>query len=276
MSQIIGVLSGKGGVGKTTVVTNIAASLINDFGRRVVILDSNMGSSHLGLHLGIYEDPPITIREIVKKRLPVIYGVYVHPATGIRIIPAPLASQDIRLTPQTIKKFAKMLESDYEMVIVDCPPGMGKDTISAVSAMDAGIVVTAPDFPSVTDALKTVNLLQRMKKRVVGIIVNRVRGESYELGIQEIESTCGVRVIGVIPEDRRVPEGISSGMPVVAMSPNSRSSVALRRTAANLIGESYREAGLISRIVGALSARRPNAHYGRNAIEPANRSLVEG
>lgn len=262
------------------MVTNLAAALIGEFGKSVVILDSNINSSHLGLHLGIYEDPPVTIREIIKKKLPVSYGVYVHSITGIRIIPAPLSGEGLNLTTQMLKKFAKKLSTEYEIVIMDCPPGLGKDATTAIAALDSGIVVTTPEFPAVADALKTINLLNRMKKKVIGIIVNRKKGVRYELSIKEIESTCGVNVIGVIPEDKHVPEGVAEGLPVVVYAPYSPASAAFKEVAAEMIGVSYSSGGLFKKIAGAFSRPKPASAYGsdqRNIqpVEQQPRGLIE-
>lgn len=244
MAQVIGILSGKGGVGKTSVVANIGAALTDEFNKNVIILDANLNSSHLGLHLGMYEDLPITLREVVKKNMPISYAIYVHPSTGIRIVPAALSGDGVSLTTSKLRNITKKLARDYELIIVDCPPGLGRESVIAASAIDSGIIVTTPDFPAVADALKTVQLLQRMGKKIIGIVVNKYKGEKYELTIPEIESTCGVKAIAVIPDDSHVPQGISEGIPVVLLSPYSKASTAFKKLAGTLIGIEYRSSGI--------------------------------
>lgn len=79
-----------------------------------------------------------------------------------------------------------------------------------------------------------------MNRKKVGVVVNKVRGEKYELTLKEIESTCGTKVIATIPDDNRVPESISEGVPVVIMAPYSRSNEAFKKLAGSLIGKDYR------------------------------------
>ncbi len=269
MSQVIGILSGKGGVGKTSVVANLGAALTNEFDKNIIILDANLNSSHLGLHLGMYEDLPVTLREVLKKNMPVSYAIYVHPSTGIRIVPAALSGDGVKVTTAKLRNITKKLTSDYELVIMDCPPGLGKESVTAIGAIDSGLIVTTPDFPAVADALKTVQLLERMGKKVIGLVVNKRKGEKYELTIKEIESTCGVKVISIIPEDNHVPEGISEGVPVVLLSPYSKASVAFKQLAATLVGETYSPGGIFDRIMSFFS--RPKVPQADQKMEPEQR-----
>lgn len=253
MAEIIGILSGKGGVGKTTVAANLGAALTDSFKRNVLILDSNLNSSHLGLHLGMYEDLPVTLREVVRENAPLSYAVYVHPPSGMRILPAPLnGGGEVGLTPKKLRDISGKLASDYNIIIMDCAPGLGKEVVTSISAMSSAIVVTTPDFPAVTDALKTIDLLQRMKKKIIGIVINKARGDKYELTVPEIESTCGVNVIGIIPDDRSVPRGLAGGVPSVLMFPYSSSSEAFKYVAAKLVSEQYRPAGVFEKFGAAL------------------------
>lgn len=256
MSQVIGVLSGKGGVGKTTITANLGAALTNDFGKSVVVVDANLNSSHLGLHMGLYQDLPVTLREVLRKGLPVSYAVYVHPSTGVRIVPAALNSEGLLPTPQKLREIVDKLRKDYEIIVMDCPPGLGSEVVTAITALDSAIVVTTPDFPSVADALKTVQLLEKMRKEIIGIVINKKKGKGYELTAKEVESTCGISVIGTIPEDKRVPEAIAEGIPVTLLYPNSIASVEIKRVAASLIGMQYRPASVIERLVGGFLKSR--------------------
>lgn len=249
MSRVIGVLSGKGGVGKTTIVSNLAAALTNVFNKNVLIFDSNIHTSHLGLHLGMYEDLPATLREVLNRKVPILNAVYLHPQTGIRIIPAPLSGDGVNLTKDKCCKLVNEVKNNYDIVILDCAPGLGKETVTAISAIDEGIIVTTPELPAVADALKTIDIFNKLGKRVSGIVINRYRNEKYELTANEIVSTTKSNVLGLIPEDKRIPESISKGIPAVLLHPHSSASIGLKRLAANLINEDYREASFIEKLL---------------------------
>ena len=246
--SIIGLLSGKGGVGKTTITANLGAALTDTFKKNVVIFDMNIHTSNLGLHLGMYEDPPITLREILKRNASITRAIYIHPSTGIRIIPAPLNGDSGRITITKAKKLVNQIKNNYEMVLLDCAPGLGKEVITAISAIDEALVVTTPDIPAVTDLMKTIDILKKMKKNILGIVLNRCENRSYMLTQNEVESTCGCKVIAKIPEDVKIPISISRGIPAILLYPNSSASKSLKNLAGYLVGEIYHEESVWERI----------------------------
>ena len=87
--------------------------------------------------------------------------------------------------------------------------------------------------------MKTIELAETVGTPVMGIEVNRVRGERHEVSPAEIELICGTRVIAAIPEDGYVRKGIADGNPVVLNSPYPPAAIEFRRLAAHLIGERF-------------------------------------
>src|SRR3990172_8109205 len=170
---VVGILSGKGGVGKTTVVSNLGAALTNLFNKDVLIVDGNLSTSHLGMHLGLYEDLPVTINDVLTKNMPLTYATYVHPATGIRILPAPLKS-DLRLKMTRMNKAIHKIKDDYDLILLDFSPGLGREVVSLLDTVDLALIVTTPDLPAVTNALKTITLLEKKNQKIGGIILNKV------------------------------------------------------------------------------------------------------
>jgi len=240
MGKVIGVFSGKGGVGKTTLVANLATSLAKVFNRHVVVIDSNVSTSNLGLHFGLYEDPSLTLREVLLRKVAPTSALYIHPSTGVRLLTSPLKGID-GVSLKGIGKCVDNLCRNCDIVIVDAAPGLGREVIAAVECADAAMVVATPDIPSVTDAMKTINLIRKVGKNIeiLGLVVNRVRNEKYELTRKEIESACNVNVITHIPEDAKIPESIAKGTPVVELHPYTKASISFNRLAAAMIGEAY-------------------------------------
>ena len=171
MPRVIGVFSGKGGVGKTTVVANISSALTNVFNRKVVVFDSNLHSSHLGLHFGLYDDLPVTLREVLKRKASILQAVYISPKTGVRIIPAPLNGDGLNLTKNQCRSLIDSVCNNYDVTILDCAPGLGREVLVPMQCVDEALVVTTPDIAAVTDAIKTTELLKKFKKNVFCIIL---------------------------------------------------------------------------------------------------------
>ncbi|MBI2545022.1 MAG: P-loop NTPase [Candidatus Aenigmarchaeota archaeon] len=257
MSRVIGIFSGKGGVGKTTLVANLGAALTGALKKNVVIFDNNIHTSHLGLHFGLYEDLPVTLREVLKRNIPLTQATYIHPSTGIRIIPAPINGDGINLTRQQCAKMTKQVSKNYDIVLLDCAPGLGNEVLAPMSAIDDAIVISTPDVASLADAVKTIELLKRMKKNVIGVVVNRYKNQRYQLTPQEITSTTNYNIIGIIPEDDNVQSSLSKGLPVVVASPNSSASKAFKKLAASLVNEQYTEPGFFDRFRGMFDFSMP-------------------
>lgn len=260
--SVIGVLSGKGGVGKTTIVSNLCAAISRDFGRDVLLIDSNLKTSHLGLHLGLYEEPSVTLHDVISKKVPISRAVLTHQKTGIKIIPSPLNSKKTNMLK--LKSAVGKMKKEHEIVFVDCAPGLGKDVVTAIKAVDRAIIVTTPDVPSVNDAIKTIDLLEKMRKEVIGIVVNRVRDRNFELSPEEIESVSNKRILAVVPEDSRVAESIAKGIPLVAYRPHSRAAVPIRKLGAHLIGEFYEERRVHGNIFSLMLSGLKDRLYGKS------------
>jgi len=238
MTRIIVCTSGKGGVGKTTLVSNLASTL-TDLGQKVIAVDANLTTPNLGLHLG-YHLAPKTLHDILRGDVKIKNATYSHPL-GFSIIPASMNINDLkdvdvgRLPEVTLNLLGK---ADY--VILDCAAGLGREAISAISASTEVLVVTNPDLPSVADALKTVRIARGTGKAVTGVVVNRVRNREHELTKKEIEEMLEAPVLAEIPEDKNVSKSIANKNPLVNFDPGSPASVEIRRLAHLLCGKPFR------------------------------------
>ena len=240
MPRIIGVFSGKGGVGKTTTVINLSAALMS-FGKGVIAVDTDIKMSCLGLQLGMYYFP-VTINDVLTNKGNIYEALYIH-STGLRIIPASLSAEDISL--MKLKKILTDPFLDENIVLIDSPPGIEKNALFVLKSCPEVLLVTTPEIPAITDAMKIISLCKDCKTNPLGIIVNMFKKREHEqVSIKEIEDTCGLPVIGTIPEDKNIKRGIFRGIPSFILNPNSPSSIAYKKIAANLAGIQYQPTNL--------------------------------
>ena len=272
LARAIGILSGKGGVGKTTLVSNIGIALAKEFSENVVIVDSNISTSHLGLHLGLYDEFPYTLADVLNQKVPVSNAVYIHP-TGVRILPAPLSLENVKITK--LNKVVNQLKKIYDIAVVDFAPGLGKEFMSAIYSIDDVVIVVNPDFPSVSDAIRTIQVCKKLNKNVLGIVVNRWKNEKYELLTKEIEAACGVGILAVIPEDRRIPESISKGLPAVVSYPNSSASVEIKKLSGSLVGKNYKHRNLFGSLMNWFANKHLSVKNFRKAKEQSKPMVHE-
>jgi septum site-determining protein MinD len=238
-TTVVGIISGKGGVGKSVVAVNTAALLVK-FGKQVALVDADLSNPSVSLHLGL-SYTPIGIQEVLSGKNKASDGLIIHPLTGLRVLPASLKYKpDVNL--KNLRTVLKSLDA-YDYVIVDSPPGITEDVENILEACDKVVIVTTPDIPSITSASKIVSLCKDVKTEVVGIIANRVTNSNYELSEKEIESMSDVNVICDIPEDDSVPASIAARLPVVLYKPRSGASQKLRVAALLISGGSAEPAG---------------------------------
>ena len=239
MTRIISVVSGKGGVGKTTLVSNLGAALVKR-GKNIIILDGNVTTPNLSFHLGIplY---PITLHDVLKKKMPIESAIY-HHESGLKIIPASLSYEAVKeVDMDRFQAVLLKLLGKADIVIVDSAAGLGKEALSAINVADDLIVITNPDLPSVTDALKTIKIAEEKGTRILGVVVNRIKNLKHEMSLNEIKSILEVPIIAAVPEDLAIPRSIAKRMPAVHHKPNSRASLEFHRLAARILGEPWVE-----------------------------------
>ncbi len=239
MSRTIGIVSGKGGVGKSTITANLAYAL-TEIGQDVIALDTNLTTPHLGLHLGMHLVPK-TLHQVLKGEEKINNTIYYHPF-GFRVIPASMNVNDlIDVDPDKLAETIASLNGRSDFLLMDCAPGLGKEAVSGINAADEILLVTSSDIPSVADALKTLKIAQELNKKVLGVVVNRVRDKTHELTRDDIESILGVPILEEIPEDDKIPESIAAKSPIVDYSPYSPAALRIRRLAHTLAGVEYKE-----------------------------------
>jgi len=238
--KIIGVVSGKGGVGKTTTVVNLSAALM-EFNKNVIAIDTDVKMSGLGLQLGMYYFP-VTLNDVLMNRGNIFEAMYIH-STGLRIIPASLYMEDVKYSELKTVFEDSFLEGN--IVLVDGPPGLQRDAMAIMRACPELLIVTTPEIPAITDAMKIISACRMLKTTPIGIIINMYRKrDPNQIKPKEIESICGLPVIGIVPEDKNVKKGIFKGIPGVILNPHSSSSIAFKRIAAHLIEEEYKPSKL--------------------------------
>jgi len=248
MAKLITITSGKGGVGKTTTAINLGAAL-NGFGKDVIILDANLTTPNIGLHLGA-PIVPVSLNHVLLGKAKIVDAIYEHES-GTKIIPSSLSVKELRrLDHSKLKDVGKKLRKMADYVIYDSAAGLGEEAIAAMESGDELIIVTNPEIPAVTDALKTSKVIEQLGKQVKGVIVTRVRGVKSEMPIANIQDMLELPVIGVIPEDKNVQNALVLKNALVHTHPRSKAARAYREVAAKIIGLNYKEASLWGRLIG--------------------------
>jgi septum site-determining protein MinD len=237
MKKIIVISSGKCGVGKTTTAVNLGAA-INYFGEDVLVIDGNLSTPNIGIHLGS-PDVPISLNDIISGDSPAEDAVYEHES-GMKVLPASISIKDSqKIDFSDLKNYKKDFKGLADYIIVDGAAGLGDEAMSAVALADEIIIVTNPEMPAITDALKLIKLAEQMKKPIKGIIVTRVKRNSIELSPDTVRDMLEAPILGMIPEDQHVQESIAMKDAVVHTHPKSNASRAYKEIASKIIDKDY-------------------------------------
>lgn len=237
MQKVIVITSGKGGVGKTTTTINLGAA-INYFGRDVLIIDGNLSTPNIGIHLNSPE-VPVDLNQVLLDKADPIEAVYEHKS-GMKVVPSSLSITELKkMKPEKLKDFKKDFKKISDYVIVDCSAGLGKEALSVMEMADELIIVTNPEIAAITDALKTIKIAESMKKPVTGAIVTRVKRNSIEMQPETVKEMLEVPILGMVPEDIAVQESLSLRNAVVHTHPKSAPARAYKEIAARILGETY-------------------------------------
>ncbi len=231
----IALCSGKGGVGKTTIALNLGL-LLAGAGKKVVVVDSDLAMSSLGLMMGI-ERVPITLQNVLMNENPIDDAVYNGP-NNLRYVPASLSLERFaRVDFGKLRAAVRQLESLYDYVLIDCPPGMGPDAQASLQAATHAIIILVPEPSSLAAALKIKTVLDRASVRFIGAVTNMNRGDPSEIKKKEVEAILGLKVIQELPEDVEVRRSSALQQPAMIRNPASPFSLGIYELGMKITGE---------------------------------------
>jgi septum site-determining protein MinD len=235
MTRTIAIISGKGGVGKTTISLNLASALATYCNRKTTVVDCNLTTSHLGLYLGSYHFP-VTLNDVLRGEAEMDQAVYVVE-NGMNIVPASVSLRDLDgIDIFYLKEKVAELTGKTDFVFLDSAPGLGREAVGALKACDEYIFVANPNLLSVTDVIRCNEVCQEIGIKPVGTVINMVHRDRYEIPWKEIERLTGVPVIASIPFDHDVRKSMALKAPLVSIKPDHKISRQIINLSAFLAG----------------------------------------
>ena len=238
MGELIAVLSGKGGTGKTSVCAALATSLAH-LGETVLCIDCDVGLRNLDIALGLSQEAALSFADVYSGEYSLSMAT-THPLfPGLQFLTAPMGctAADVNFDA-----FARLLESarqQFSYIFLDAPAGIEAGFSLAAQYADRVILVTNSDPASIRDAYQAGNVLERMKKRNVRLVVNRIHKRTIEtmgLTVDDIMDQAGIPLLGIVPEDVNVVLAAAKGQPLIRFS-RGGATAACRRIAKRITGQ---------------------------------------
>ncbi|MBS3815802.1 MAG: cell division ATPase MinD [Hadesarchaea archaeon] len=231
--RVITIGSGKGGVGRSTVTANLGAALAEK-GEKTLVIDANLTSPNIALFFKL-EKVPHTLNDALDGNSTIEEVLYDGP-DGLKIAPAGLTLDKIRKSnPKRLPRLINEQVNGFDFVLIDAPDGLRQETISALSAGEELLEVAIPELTAISDAMKTKVASEFLNLKPLGLILNQIRAEDYELSIEEIKEIMNLPILGKIPYDKKVRMALKEGELLIKKYPNSPASKEIKNIAEKLI-----------------------------------------
>lgn len=260
-TRIITVASGKGGVGKTNISTNLALAYAH-LGKRVVLMDADLGLANVNVVLGII--PKFNLYHLIRKQK-TMSEIIMDTSYGIQIVAGASGFAKIaNLSEEERQSFIDELStlSSADVIIIDTSAGVSNNVLSFVAAADEAIIVTTPEPTAITDAYGIIKIIATEIDNLglsLKLIVNRVKSVTEGKKVAErVINIAGqflnlkVDYLGYVYEDPNVHQSVLRQKPFLVHDPKTKASVCLQHIVGRLEKIDFKEGGGLSRFLKRL------------------------
>ena len=204
MAKVYAVTSGKGGVGKTTIVATLGI-MIASMGFRVLVIDMDLGLNNLDLALGLEDEVLFDISDIVSNKCRIKQAIVTHGEYDNLHFLASKNVIDICVNAHHIEYIIDSVRSEYDYIFIDSPAGIGVGFKRVLSSVDNIIVVVTPHLSSIRDAKKVSSIIDKYNLNGKYMVINKMRGDlvldGEMIDVSHIQKYVDLELLGVIPED---------------------------------------------------------------------------
>ncbi len=259
-AKIVTVSSGKSGVGKTNFTVNLALSLMKE-GFRVVILDADFGLANVEVALGVTSK--LTLLDVLENKKNILEVIQNAP-NNVRFISGGSGISKLsNLSREELDVFTKnmgLLDSLFDVVLVDIGAGFSDNVLNSVLAADDVCLITTPEPTSITDAYALLKLIAGTRyEKEVNLVINRARGERESLNVfhnlfDVTQKFLGIKIklLGYLDADIEVERAVKTQTPFVVSAPKAMVSNQIKEIAKKIIEKDLKE-GKEETFVGARS-----------------------
>ncbi len=251
---VITIFGAKGGIGKTTIATNLSTALVQATSANVVLVDMDTRFGDVAIMMDIAVEQSIADlgRHLEEQDRESIKDYLVRHHTGVSILPAPLHPTEWRnLTPQHIEKIVDLLAQGHDYIVIDTPGTFNEIIAATLERGDLILLVTSMDIASIKDTALALEMLRAadISEDKVKLIINHSTS-SNSLREEDVERVLEYSVTWRIPHDYNVASANQLGIPIVVAKPYARVSRAVTDIAHALSGAPRERKGFLERFLG--------------------------
>ncbi len=267
MGIVIAVISGKGGVGKTTATANLGLGIAMN-GKKCVVVDFDIGQRNLDMILGLENRVVYDLVQVMDGEASVKQALIKSKVDdNLNFLAASQSKDKSVLNSKKVQKLVKELKESFDYVILDSPAGIESGFEHTIEFADAAIIVVNPEVSSIRDADRAIGILDSKSQKVKEgaevakyLIINRIAADMVQSGemlrSEDILDILNIKLVGKIPEDKGVIDASNQGKPII-LDKKSIAGQAYRRIAGRLCGKKIdmkdveiSDSGLFKKIAG--------------------------
>jgi len=245
--MIIAIISGKGGVGKTTATANIGLGIAMN-GRKCVVVDFDIGQRNLDMILGLENRVVYDMVQVMDGEATLQQGLIKSKSNeNLFFLAASQTKDKSVLDSVKIKQLIDELSAQFEYVILDAPAGIESGYEHTIEFADSAIVIVNPEVSSIRDSDRAIGILDSKSQKVKDgeevdkyLVINRIIPEMVQSGdmlsSEDILEILNIKLLGKVAEDKGVIEASNQGTPII-LDPKSIAGAAYQRIASRLCGD---------------------------------------
>jgi len=264
---VIAVISGKGGVGKTTATANLGLGIAMN-GKKCVVVDFDIGQRNLDMILGLENRVVYDLVQVMDGEASVKQALIKSKVDdNLSFLAASQSKDKSVLNSQKVQKLVQELKESFDYVILDSPAGIESGFEHTIEFADAAIIVVNPEVSSIRDADRAIGILDSKSQKVKEgaevakyLIINRISADMVQSGemlrSEDILDILNIKLVGKIPEDKGVIDASNQGKPII-LNKKSIAGQAYNRISGRLCGKKVdmkdveiSDSGLFQKIAG--------------------------
>ena len=217
MGQVMAVISGKGGTGKTSLTAGVAACLAAE-GQTVLCIDCDVGLRNLDISLGLADEAVIPFSAVMEGDCTLDDAVEHPQIRGLFLLTAPVTRQPEELDPAAFGRMLEQVRQRFDWCLIDAPAGIGAGFRLATCFADQVMVVANGDPASLRDAVRAADLVELGSGAELRLTVNRVSPRIYrqmDATVDDVMDGVGLPLLGIVPEDVHVTLAAAAGKPLI-------------------------------------------------------------
>lgn len=234
------IFSAKGGVGKTTLSTNIAAELANTHNKKTLLIDLDLQFGDVGVALQVNQERSISDvigQSVIDETL--LRNIIISTDVGYDIIAAPVEPSAVeKIRAEAVQQIITLASREYDYVILDSAPAFTDIILTGFDLAEQFVIISTPDLPSIKNLRVTLGTLRALgfPEHKNLIVINRLESATG-LGLHEVRELIGEEINTTIPGSKKLQKSLNQGVPAVLKFGSDKAVRAIKKLVEKLLSE---------------------------------------